>query len=297
MSPLVATTPLHVLPDDRSVAERALTALSRCRFVSRASLLAAMGPSGLRDELIDGWVAAGLIFQGTVTLDPLQPEPTPYLALTRQGARALSAATGASAEGLSASLLKRPSQKRGHDVCVGEVALSVLTLAAEGNIELVGIETDDKRLAVSTVLAEPGESPERITLRPDGLALAEGSFGKTALVLEVDRGTISLETMGRRYAGYMTWYRQGGPETDFGIKALRVVTVVPTEARLKALHDAALKASRGKPSGFLLFALQDDLTVCVAERMLEPVARPLGAAPGFLVPLLPRRPARAGAAA
>jgi hypothetical protein len=295
--PLVATTPLYVPPDDRAIAERALVALGRCRFVTRASLLAALGPSGLREELIDGWVAAGVVFQGTITLDALHPEPTPYLALTRQGARVLSAATGASVEGLSSALLKRQSQKRGHDVCVGEVALSVLTLAAENEVELIGLETDDKRLAVSTLLTEPGEPPERITLRPDGLVVTEGPFSRTALVVEVDRGTISLETMGRRYAGYMAWYRQGGPESDFGTKALRVVTVVPTEARIKALHDAALKANRGRSTGFLLFTLQDDVSVCVAERMLEAVARPLGAAPGFRVPLLPPRPTTAEAAA
>jgi hypothetical protein len=287
--PLVAATPLNVEPHDREVAERALTTVARCRFVTRASLLAALGPSGLRPDMTDAWVAGGLLHQGRVTVDPLSTHDSQYLALTRLGGRVLSSATGTNVEGLSPAILKRSSQKRCHDVCVGEVALAVLTLAAEGQLDLVGVETDDQRLHLSVLVDEPGQAPERITLRPDALVVTAGAMGKSALVVETDRGTVSLPTMQRRYAGYVNWARAGGPCGDFGIKALRVLTVVPTEARLKALHDAALKANRGRPSGFLLFALQGDLSVCVAERMLGPVAHQLGAVPGHRVPLFAQR--------
>jgi hypothetical protein len=186
-------------------------------------------------------------------------------------------------------MLGRPSQKRGHDVCVGELALAVLTLARDGQIDLVGVECDDKRLSFGVTFSEPGAAPEQLTLRPDAYIVARSILGDIGFLVEVDRGTVSAKTMARRYHGYLAWQRDHGPVRDFGIKALRVLTVVPTEARLKALHDAALAANHDKPSGFLLFALQDQLTVCTAEWWLGPVAHALGTLPQHRVPLLPER--------
>jgi hypothetical protein len=295
---LIATQPLLVDPTDRALAEVTLTTIARCRFVSRASLLAALGPQGLRPELLDGWFQAGLVHADRVRLDPMIADETAYVALTGAGARALAAATGKHISGVTAARLKRSSQKRAHDLCVGEVALAALVLHAEQSIDLVGVETDDQRLPISVVASEAGEAPERITLRPDAFVVTRTSMGRVGLLVEVDRGTVSTKTMGRRYHGYLAWQRDGGPVRDFGLKALRVVTVVPSETRLKALHDAALLANRERPSGFLLFALQDDLSVCVAERMLGPVAHQLNAVPGHRIPLLcPRDSPSAGLAA
>ncbi len=293
---LVATTPLLVEPSDRAAAEYALRVLAQCRFVTRGSFLAALGPAGLLPQQIDDWVNAGLLFEGRVKLDPLAAEDVAYLALTRAGARALAAATGLRVEARTPAMLLRPSQKRGHDVCVGELALAVLTLAREGDIELVGVECDDKKLAFAVTLAEPGQAPEQLTLRPDAYIVARSAMGSVGFLVEVDRGTISPKTMARRYRAYLAWMRDHGPARDFGVKALRVLTVVPTEARLTALHDAAFGANHGKPSGFLLFALQDDLTVCTAERWLGPVALSLGAVPNHRTPLLPPRESHANAA-
>jgi hypothetical protein len=102
--------------------------------------------------------------------------------------------------------------------------------------------------------------------------------------------------MMRRYRGYLAWSKDGGPMRDISIKALRVLTVASSEARMKTLMEAALEANHGKPSGFLLFALQDHLTVCTAEWWLGPVARALGTVPDSRVPLLPERDARTIAA-
>jgi len=286
---LVATTPLLVEPNDRAVAEYALRVLAQCRFVTRASFLAALGPAGLLPAQIDDWVRGGLIFESKVRLDPLGSEEVGYLALTRDGARALASATGQRVEARTPAMLRRPSQKRGHDVCVGELGLAVLTLARERAIDLVGVECDDKKLAFAVTLADPGEAPEQLTLRPDAYLVARSAMGPVGFLIEVDRGTISPKTMARRYRAYLAWQRDGGPMRDFGVKALRVLTVVPTEARLKALHNAALGANHNRPSGFLLFALQDDLTVCTAERWLGPVAFALGTVPQHRVPLLPAR--------
>ena len=287
--PLPATTPLTVAPDERAVAEYALAVLARCRYVTRSSFLAAMGPLGLRQDLIDSWLKAEVLFQGTVFVDSLKAEETPYLALTRSGARALAAATGVHVEGRTLTQLKRRCQTRGHDVATGELALSILTLAKDGMIDLVGVETDDRRLAFSTVIAEPDQAPEQMTLRPDGMVAVKSAMGTVAFLIETDRGTIQPKTMQRRYRGYLAWARDGGPFRDFSIKALRVLTVVPTEARKRALMQVALEANHDNPSGFLLFALQDHLTIERAEWWLGPLAYALGTVPESRVRLLPER--------
>jgi hypothetical protein len=200
---LVATAPLLVEPGERPLAEYALRVLTQCRFVTRASLVAALGPAGLLPQRIDNWVRAGLVFEGNVRLDPLDASLTAYLALTRAGARALAAATGQRVEARTPAMLRRPSHKRGHDVCVGELALAVLTLAREGQIELVGVECDDKKLAFAVTLAEPGAAPELLTLRPDAYIVARSAMGPVGFLVEVDRGTVSPKTMARRFRGYL----------------------------------------------------------------------------------------------
>ncbi len=248
-----------------------------------------MGPQGLRSDLIDDWVKAELVFQGTVHLDSLILVDAPYLALTTRGARALAAATGVHVEGRSLTHLKRPCQTRSHDVCTGELTLAVLSLAKDGLIDLVGVETDDRKLAFNLVIAEPDEAPEQMTLRPDAMIAAKSSMGTIAFLIETDRGTVQPTTMRRRYRAYLAWAKSGGPFRDFSIKALRVLTVAPTEARMKTLMDVALEANHDRSSGFLLFALQGHLTINTAEWWLGPVAHALGTVPDSRVPLLPER--------
>jgi hypothetical protein len=294
MRPVVAA-PLCTPPELRALAEDVLTAVAKARFVTVASLMAYGGPAGLTLDLVDVWRRSGLLNRGRVQPDPLSPKEIEYVALTSSGARALYAATGKHVEGISAARLKRSSQKRMHDVLVGEVALAVLVLAQGGAIELAGIETDDRKLATSVHLADPGKAPERVVLQADALVMTKGPLGSEALLIEVDRGTTAPRRMQIRYRGYLAWQREhDGPLRDFGTKALRVLTLVPSEARLEKLHAAALDANGSKRSGFLVFGLLDDFTVCTAERWLNLVGRPLGAEPGQRVRLLsPARAARA----
>lgn len=287
--PIHATTPLNVDPDERAVATHALSVLARCRYVTKTSFLAAMGPLGMRPELVDEWVKSDMLFEGTVRLDHLKADETSYLALTRRGAQALAAATGIHVEGRSTAQLKRRCQKRGHDVCTGELALSVMTLAKDGFIDLVGVETDDKKLAFRTVIDEPDAAPEHVSLRPDAMIGVKSAYGTIAYLVETDRGTVQSKTMMRRYRAYLAWSKEGGPSRDFSIKALRVLTVASSEARMKTLMNAALEASHAKPSGFLVFALQDQLTISTCEWWLGPVARALGTVPESRIPLLPER--------
>jgi hypothetical protein len=163
-----------------------------------------------------------------------------------------------------------------HDLLVGEAALSVIALAKEGAIQLVGVETDDRKLATVVHVADLGKEPERIVLQPDALIVTVGQRGNEALLLEIDRGTTAPVRMQTRYRGMLAWQREGGPVRTFGTKSLRVVTLVPTTARLERLRQAALQANGGRRTGFLLFGLLDNYTVFTRERWLESSALPVG---------------------
>lgn len=276
---LVANIPLNTPPELQKLAAEVLTAVGRCRFVSTGSLMAFAGPHGLSLDVLDAWVHVGLLSRGRVCPDPLRPQEIEYVALTTVGARALHSTVGTKVDGIAPARLRRSSQKRAHDVFVGEVALAAMALARDGAIELVGVETDDRKLANVVHLFAVGQEPERIVLQPDAMLVTEGAIGKEALLVEVDRGTTAPKRMGVRYRGYLHWQRDGGPFKAFGIKALRVLTLVPSEPRLEQLHAAAFEANDSQRSGFLVFGLQDSASVCTAERLLDPIWRQLGSEP------------------
>lgn len=266
---------MYAPPELRPLAVSTLKAIAAARFASRMSILAYAGPEGLTQPLLDTWTKSGLLHEGTVHLDALSPVQTTWYALTTKGARELHLATTGSPKGISSARLRRSGRKLAHDVLVGDVVLTALTLAKDGALELLGVDADDTKLTTSAVI--PGPPPVRVPLRPDALVMVRGERGPSALLVEVDRGTISRERMREKYAGYLAWLVQHGPERDWNVRALRVLTLVPSESRLKALHDAALTANEGRRSGFLLFALQRDVAPFHAERLFEPVARALGA--------------------
>lgn len=287
MQNLSAVEPLYAPPELRPLAVKTLRAVGEARFASKMSLMAYAGPSGLVPDLLDTWTKAGLLQEGSVRLDPLSPIETPFVSLTPAGARELSNAWPMPKAGISKARLKRSGRKIAHDLCVGECVLAMLTLARDGSIDLLGVEADDKKLVTSATI--PGPPPERVPLQPDALVMVKTEHGPSALLLEVDRGTISRPKMRDKFAGYLAWHAQDGPHRSYSTRALRVVTVVPNERRLNALHDAALEANWGRRSGFLLFMLQRDIAAYHAERLLGPVARPLGGSIEERVPLFADR--------
>ena len=273
---LHATEPFLAPPSLRALATMVFKALAKARFAKVESLVAFAGPLGVDIGHIVAWVASGLLHRAAVELDAVTGEKTSYLAVTPKGAKELVGVETAEVEGVSAARLRRSSQKRLHDVGVGEVALAVMAAHRDGLLDLAVVETDDKRFATSAVLAEPGKAPKRIALQADLFVAYRRGDELAAILVEVDRGTISVQKMTEKYQGYLAWRRDGGPQRDFGLKAVRVVTVVPNDARLEKLHAAALAANAGKKSGFLAFVLESDVTVRQPERLFEPVARRLG---------------------
>lgn len=286
-----ATEPLCTPRDLRPVAERVLIALARSRFVRVESLLAFARRLGLAPDLLDLWHAAGLVYRGLFRDDPVSGITAPFVALTRAGAKALATATGHTLDGISTARLKSSSQKRAHDVGVGELALSVLSLAEDGRIELRGLETDDRKLGTTVAVQDGKLGVRSVGLQPDALVIVRGERGPVALVVEVDRGTTSVSRLRQKFLAYFAWRAAKGPERDYSVKALRVLTIVPNARRLEKLRAAALAANGGKRSGFLLFTLAPDVTAAQPERLFEPIALRLDATEDARVPVFETREA------
>lgn len=185
-------------------------------------------------------------------------------------------------------------------MAVGDVALAITALQRERLLEVLALETDDRRLATSVVMAPPGEAPERVSLQADAYALVQSDDGPRATLIEVDRGTTSPSRLQAKYAAYLAWKNEHGPERDFSVRALRVLTIAPSARRSEKPHKAALDANHGKRSGFLLFANSPDISPRDPARLFEPIARVLGSdlrvpiftrASGLCDPQVPRAPA------
>jgi hypothetical protein len=292
---LHATAPFFAAPDLQPLARQVCTVLGIVRFARDSRVLAYAGPLGLTPDMLETWIASGVLRRGLVHPDPTSSHCDPYLALGTTGARMLSEAAGLPVRGMSPAAMKRASQKRAHDVDVGDVCLAVLGLSQADQIRILGLEADPKKVPVCLAALASKRGPERIALQPDAYVLSEGPHGPAALLIEVDRGTISLARMARKYASYLAWKEFGGPERDLAIRGVRVLTIAPTERRALALHTAALAGNHGKRSGFLLFATQRD--VLEPGGLLAPCARPLGSQPDQLVsPFAPSREDRQNAA-
>lgn len=282
---LTANEAFFVPPQQRTLAETVFRALARARYARQAQMLAFAGPLGLRPELLDAWVDAGLIHRAGVRLAAISDRVEPYLALTSRGAHTLAVETGHIVGTVPASSLKRLSQKRAHDVVVGDIALAVLALERDHGIELVGVETDVRGLAVLHATVQRGRYAERIRLVPDAYVLTRGPRGPIGLLVEVDRGTVSTARMNEKYAAYLNWKREGGALRDLGISAVRILTTATTGAHEKRLHQAATEANTGRRSGLLLFTLEEHLSAAHPERMQERIALPAGSVNEERVPI------------
>ncbi len=287
--PTATTALIAENADAHAAAVTVLTTLGRGRFAAVDSLLAYARPLGITVADLDRWTEAGLVRRGAVRCDPIAGADVPYVVLTTRGARALAEATSRPVEGVSPAALRRSSQKRAHDLAVADLGLAALALGRSGQIDLLGVELDDRKLATAATVTATGHAPRRVPLQADALVMTHGPRGPVALLVEVDRGTTSVAKMRDKYAAYLAWRRDGGPERDFSVRALRVLTVAPDGKRSRRLHDAALDANGGKRSGFLLFAEQADVSPGEPERLLTPIAKPLDGASDTRVPILDRR--------
>lgn len=271
---LAATEPLYAAEHERSGAVETLDALLRARIAFRDDLAAFAVRVGCSPGVIDTWKQTSLVHHATAIVDPKTGETKEILAVSLVGARELSRATGRATRGLSPSRFKRSGRKLVHDATVGQVALTAIAATREGLLALRGLETDDKVLATSAVVTDLRGAAQRIPLQPDGYVLIEANGALRGLLVEVDRGTTAAKRLGEKFRAYATWSAGCGQEKTFGIRAMRVVTLVPDERRLERLREVALEAV-GRPSGMFLFALSSNVTPRDPDRIFEPIAKTL----------------------
>lgn len=97
----------------------------------------------------------------------------------------------------------------------------------------------------------------RQPLEADGFAVCRGPRGIEGMLIEVDRGTEPVGYLGRKYAGYLDWWRQGGHVRRFDVDTVRILTVAPDERRTARLRDACLESTQGKAGGLFWFGAED----------------------------------------
>lgn len=156
-----------------------------------------------------------------------------------------------------------------HELVKNDLAVVLQLLDAKGAIDLLRWETARDALADAVHLVR-GARGERVALVADALVVVATPTGPTALLVEIDMGTVSATRMSRKYEGYAAWWRGGGPERRFGVRSLRVVTIANHAARAARLGAAAGDAVGSDAHGLFWFAAADVLDPEAPERLLAP---------------------------
>ncbi len=194
--------------------------------------------------------------------------PSVAFTLTRLGARELARVIEQDLRG--GVRLRRSPLTLAHDLERNDLGIVLELLDRQGSLRLLRWETTRSRLAEVAHLRVRGEQL-RIPLVADGLAVLSVGGRRTALLVEIDRGTVSTTRMEEKFRGYHAWWREGGPARRFGVESLRVLTIVPHVRRLRQLHTAALDATLGRGSGLFWFAVAGVVDLDTPEKILGAV--------------------------
>lgn len=243
----------------------AFAAIGRHRFLTTRQIAAAVGiDAAAVSAALDALVAEHLV----VRLHPTRmldgPDAGPAFALSRRGAAMLAGTTGNAA---IVPNTKKSLYMLAHELAVNDLAIVLERLRATGKFKLLRWETAREKIATQGALVDRA-GRRRIPLVADALAVVEIGAGATALLIEVDRGTVPVARMKAKYGAYCAWARENGALRKFGIRSLRMLTLAPSPARLARLRDAAIEATDGRGTGLHWVALQRDVAVNAPEKVL-----------------------------
>jgi hypothetical protein len=238
---------------------RLLAILAACRFLTAADIAAA----GIGAEDVAAADAAGCLlhlqFQRRVT----DKERTEVLALARAGAKELARTMEVDVSSVPYSTRSNSVRSAfflDHTLGRNGFALALAMSCRAGGAELLSWEHDRDRLADSVSLLSPTGEFQRIPLEADGLAICRAPRGTEGLLVEIDRGTEPPGYLGRKYAGYLEWWRQGRHVKRFDVKPIRILTVAPDERRSARLRQACQVATEGKAGGLFWFVSEEAIT-------------------------------------
>jgi hypothetical protein len=235
---------------------RLLAVLAACRFLTAAEI-ARIGVEASDIEAAD---AAGCIlhlqFQRRVT----DEARTEVLALSRAGAKELARAMEVDPVSVPSSTRSNSARSAfflDHTLARNSFALSLAKSFEIGGAALLSWEYDRDRLSDSVALVSALGEFQRIPLEADGLGICRGPRGIEGLLVEIDRATEPPRYLGRKYGGYLEWWKQGRQTKRFDVKTIRILTVAPDERRLGRLRQACQAATDGKAGGLFWFASEE----------------------------------------
>jgi hypothetical protein len=194
------------------------------------------------------------------------PTGSTAYALTLRGAKLLAELTGDEPVPVGRA---RSAAMLDHELLKNDLAVVLQLLDAEAKIKLLRWETARDALADAVHLMR-GSRGQRVALVADALAVVATPNGPTALLVEIDMGTVSLSRMGLKFEGYAAWWRGHGPERRFGTKSLRVLTIAKHEARMARLRAVASEAVGSDAHALFWFASADVLDSDAPEKLLAP---------------------------
>jgi hypothetical protein len=238
---------------------RVLAVLGALRFVAATDLRLI----DVAAEETDALVESDLVFRLRLQRRLTEKDATDVLALRRQGAlelaRVLDVEPG-SVPYSTKTTCERSAMFLDHQLALARFALLLARDLHEGApAKLLSWEQEPDRLADAVHLLHDPKHLGRQPLVADGLAVVHGPHGPEGLLVEIDRGTERSGYMARKYAGYLAWWKEGGPERKFSVKALRLRTVAPDAKRRDRLREACREATEKRGSGLFWFAAEDDL--------------------------------------
>lgn len=239
---------------------RPLALVAGLRFVAVDDLLGA----GATTEDIDKLVEAGLLFRLRLQRRLTHVVVTDVLALTRKGAVTLARAFDADTDTVPSdtkSSCQRSAMFLDHSLARSRFAILLARhLEMDVPASLLSWEQDPERLADSVHVAVGPEAVGRQPLVADALAVARGPRGPEGLLIEIDRGTERPSYLGRKYRGYLEWWKTDGPKRRFDLGALRILTVAPDAKRMARLLTACREATEERAKGLFWFAAEDELS-------------------------------------
>ena len=194
------------------------------------------------------------------------------LALGRRGAETIAKEMGNEVSKIpyfTPARFKRSMFTIEHELGITQVGLCLDDLSKiNPSLKLIHWETTPQRIGTSVRVATR-KGLDSIPLVADAF-FGVGLDKKTHwFLLELDRGTIDLKRMRRKFVGYREWWKCQGPKHRFGIKNLRVLYLVPNRKRLKALQILWQEVSEHGGRGFIWFALQEVADIAKSEKFLK----------------------------
>lgn len=254
-----------------------LSALADYRFFSVAQATALFFPSmQSASRRLHELVAAKLAVTVFLPVRPYSRQSETIFGLSARGAQVLTPRR----DGLRPRHLTSREERSGlhleHTLHRNDVRICLERLQEIiPKFSLLAWRQNPDEVRASAVVRVGVRAEARVPMVPDGLAIVRIGSRCEVLAIEVDRGTVPVTRMWRRYRGYFAWWRRGGARIRYGPIPYRVLTVVPDEKRLASLAIAAARAPESGPRGSKLFwfTTQDHADIQHPEKLLGLVWR------------------------